>query len=67
MRSKFAKEDDVELDREIKKLKRQIDKLTEQYYNFYEKFSNHIDNFFRYVEKVDDRLRILEKPWRNKE
>lgn len=30
MKSKFGKEDDVELDRKIQKLQRQIDKLFEQ-------------------------------------
>jgi predicted nucleic acid-binding Zn-ribbon protein len=63
-RSKFGKEDDVMLDREIKKVRREIEKLTEWHSNLYKEFSKVRNRFYEHVEKIDDRLKSLEKSWR---
>ena len=66
MKSKFGKQDDVMLDREITALRRQIAKLTEWHSDLSERFFANINKIFDELEKIEKRLSILEQHHKNK-
>lgn len=60
-KGKFARQDDVMLDREIQRLQKQIAKLTEWHSDLSKRFFSNLDKILLRFEKIEQRLDVLEK------
>jgi predicted nucleic acid-binding Zn-ribbon protein len=56
MKSKFAKQDDVMLDREISSLRKQIAKLTEWHSDLSKRLSASVNKIFERLETIEKEM-----------